>query len=116
MGTKEDILGAKDTAVVPIEIPEWGGGFHMRVLPGPELDALMQAQAKLGGENSTAPSRLAAEVVGRCLCDENGVRLFADGDIGALAGKSGKVLARVATAALGFNGLTDEAAATIKGN
>lgn len=116
MGTKESILGAMDAEVVPVSIPEWGGEFHLRVLPGPDLDALIQAQGKLGGDKCETPSRLAAEVVGRCLCDEHGTRLFADTDIGALAGKNAKVLSRVAAQALGLNGLTDEAVASLKGN
>lgn len=116
MGTKEDILGAKDSEVIEIHIPEWGGKFHMRVLPGPDLDALIQAQARLGGDKCETPSRLAAEVVGRCLCHPDGVRMFSDSDIGALAGKNAKVLSRVAASALGLNGLTDEAVASLRGN
>mgnify|MGYP001559997427 CR=1 FL=1 len=116
MGTKEDILGAKDCGVLPIDIPEWGGTFHIRVLPGPDLDDLVTAQARLGGDKCSTPAKLAAEVVARCLCNESGVRLFADQDIGALAGKSAKVLARVAASALDFNGLTDQAVEQLRGN
>lgn len=113
---KQDILGAKDTAVRAIDIPEWGGPAFIRVLPGPDLDALSGAQHKLGGENSKTPARLAAEVVGRCLCDENGVRLFTDDEIGALAGKSARVLTRLAQACLEWNGLGDQAFEVTKGN
>lgn len=114
--SKDDILGAKDSALHRIDIPEWGGEAFVRILPGTDLDALTAAQAKLGGAASTSPSRLAAEVVGRCLCDSEGNRIFKDDDIGALAGKSGMVLNRVASAALAINGLTDEAYEAIKGN
>lgn len=114
--TKEQILGASDSKVQAIDVPEWGGECFIRVLPGPDLDAMVTAQARLGGEKSTQPSRLAAEIVGRCLCDENGVRMFADSDIGALAGKSAAVLGRVATAAMELNGLTEASAEAIAGN
>jgi hypothetical protein len=114
--SKEDILGAKDTTVRAIDVPEWGGETFIRVLTGTELDALTTAMAKLGGERSTQPSAIAAEFVVRCVCDADGKRLFDDKDVGSLVGKSTKVLTRIAEDAMGLNGLTEEAAATLKGN
>jgi hypothetical protein len=43
------------------------------------------------------------------LCDENGARLFGNGDVALLAAKSGKVISRLWDAALKHNSISDEA-------
>lgn len=92
--SKDAILGADDLPTRDITVPEWGGDVRVRGLTGRERDRFEMsiAAAQKGGSGEVD---LRAPIVGRCLVDEEGNRLFTDKELGRLAAKSGAVLDRL---------------------
>jgi hypothetical protein len=103
------ILSAPDLKPVPVNVPEWNGTVFVRPLTGAERGALeAEAVADKTGNVATLRQRLAV----RCICDQDGKRLFDDKDGPALAAKSASALDRICAAisklnALGDQGVTD---------
>jgi hypothetical protein len=79
--TKEGILGVATLGIREVELARGLGTVHVRGLSLREYEgfelAVTEAR-KLGLTN------LRAELLARTLCDENGARLFADGDVEAV--------------------------------
>lgn len=65
--TLDEILAANDRTVRKVSTPEWGGDVYVGTLTADERDAWERDAAE------GKPTR--ASLVGRALCDENGVRL-----------------------------------------
>ena len=111
--TKKEIEAVDDLVCERVDVPEWskngeGGYVFVRMLAGDELESL-QARAKgdvLSGARIAATS----------LCDEKGVRLFADAEASKLGKKSQRALTRVVEAALHVNGLSEEAREELEKN
>ena len=101
---KAKILAAEDTKVsAPIPVPEWGGDVYCKILTGTERDAFEESYS----ENRMKQFRSRFLVL--TLCDDAGVRLFADSDSAELGTKSSVVLNRVFEAAWKHNAFTNEA-------
>jgi len=108
--TRDQILQADDAtaALQTVEVPEWGGTVHVRVMTGTQRD---RWEANVTGDPGNNPrARLATYT----LCDEQGKPLFTEADIISLGGKSVTALDRVLAAAMRANALgpdaTEEAA------
>lgn len=112
---KDEILNSNDRKIESLNVPEWGGDVCIRTLKGSERDAWEASlKVKDGGPTNlvNARARLAALV----LCDEHGIRLFSDNEVGSLGEKSAKALTRVWEAALALNGIGDEAVKELEKN
>ena len=91
MLTREQILQSDDLPRETVQVPEWGGEVQVRTMTGTDRDAF---EASLIGKEGRLEN-VRARLVSLTLCDETGSRLFSDGDISALGGKSAKALDRV---------------------
>ena len=109
MLTRNPILQANDIQSEEISVPEWGGTVLVRALDGEERDALEASMIQGKGKNAQVNLKnLRAKLVARSIVDENGKRLFEDGDIPALAKKSAAALNRVYEVAQRLSGITPE--------
>ena len=110
---KDGILGAQDVRVESEEVPEWGGTVYVRSISAEDRDAF-EASVNDGKKSNLA--NLRARLLVRCLCDENGERLFTYSDAAALGKKSGAVLNRLFDRARKLNGMTDSDVQELEGN
>jgi hypothetical protein len=102
--SKAAILAVKDTKLSdPIPVPEWGGDVFVKTLSGTERDAFEDAYA----ENKMKAFRCRFLVL--TLCDEDGDRLFGDGDVAELGKKSSLVINRLFEKAWDHNAFTTQA-------
>lgn len=109
MLTRDQILNAQDIQTEEVSVPEWGGTVLVRALDGEERDALEASMIQGKGKNAQVNLKnLRAKLAARSMVDENGKRLFEDGDIPALAKKSAAALNRVYEAAQRLSGITPE--------
>ncbi len=108
MGLAEEILALQDRASVEVEVPEWGGRkLRVMALSAADRDAYeveLYLERKAGGLARNVRARL----VGRCVVDADGTRVFSDEQIAALGTKSAKALDRLFEAASGLNGLSEK--------
>lgn len=108
--SRDEILGASDIAVEPVEVPEWGGTVRVRGLTGAERDELEAEIVRANRDGSTRVDtrNLRARLVALSVVDEAGERLFTCEDIEALGQKSAAALDRVFSVAQRLSGLGDE--------
>lgn len=106
--TADDINSAPDIEIQPVEVPEWGGTVHLRVMPsgeGAEAVEEIQALVKQGKGKEGTYTLLA-----KCLVSPDGVPLFTPEEAKAkLPLRSHRVIARLEQAALKLNGFGPEA-------
>ena len=115
--TKEAILGADDLEFEDVAVPEWGGSVRVYGLTGTERDRYEQAIVQQRGRRMVANLQNArARLVAMAVRDEEGKRLFADGDVAALGQKSGRVLDRLFDVAARLSGLTEDEVEELAGN
>lgn len=107
--TRDEILGAKDSNITQVLVPEWGGAVCVRTLGGDDRDAWELANARLreqpGADKFSSMAGIRARLCAAAMCDENGERLFTLADVVALGRKSGVALDRVFDAARALNGM-----------
>lgn len=101
-----DILSVNDTQVKELEIPEWGGTVYIKTMTGAERDRFEMDCAQLASGNY--PKLFRARFACTILCDENGKRLFKDGDAEKLANKAGSALDKILEEGMAFNAVSDE--------
>lgn len=107
--TKSMILSAQDIVREKVEVPEWGGAVLVQGLTGRERDEVEASMITGKGKNAHVKlDDLRAKLCARAMVDENGVRLFSDADIPALANKSAAALNRVYEVAQRLSGITQE--------
>lgn len=99
--TIEQIRAACEQAgeTCQVDVPEWSGPVHVRLIRGSEFPALQAAIEKAEKE----PIQAFAEISLLCLSDDNGTQALADLDV--LLKAPVRVLRRIAEAALEHNGL-----------
>lgn len=102
--TKDQILAADDLGLLKISVPEWGGDVFVRVMSVGERDAYENEWMR---KKDTGVDDFRTKFLVRCLVDENGARLFDNGDVQKLSAKSAKVMNRVWQAAMEHNNLSD---------
>ena len=99
---KAAILAADDKKMVDYEVPEWGGSVKLRVMNGTERD-------RFEGEfvnNNKSVEMVRAKLVAKCLCDDQGNRLFDEKEIPQLGEKSAAVLDRLFSECMKLNRFT----------
>jgi hypothetical protein len=122
MALSDDILAEDDIEVEAVDIPEWHRKLWMRGLTGEERDAYESSRRQV--RNMGTPQQelilindnMRANLIVKCLVDENRERIFTDRQAPALGQKNGKVLDRLFDVAARLSGLTDEEAEQIEGN
>lgn len=122
MALSDDILGEDDVEVEPVDIPEWHRKLWIRGLTGSERDDYEASRRQI--RNAGKPNaelvlisdNARANLLVKCLVDENRDRIFTDQQAPALGMKNGKVLDRLYDVAARLSGLSDEEAEEIEGN
>jgi hypothetical protein len=105
--TKQEIMVADDMRTEDVDVPEWGGTVRVRTLSGRERDAFEASLVSGEGKKRKADLvNVRAKLVGSCLVDENGKRVFTDAEISFLGAKSAAALDRVFTVCQRLNGLS----------
>ena len=104
---KAAILKAKDIVTEEVEVPEWGGSVLVKSLTGAERDSFEQSiLIKRGDRYDANMSMVRAKLAAVSIVDEEGQRLFGDGDIKALAAKNAAALDRIFTVASRLSGIS----------
>lgn len=94
--SKDAILAAQDLVYEIVDVPEWGGKVRIKGMTGSERDAFESSMLQGTGKNqkiTTADIR--AKLCARTIVDNDGKRLFNDGEIAKLGAKSAAALDRV---------------------
>ena len=112
--TGEDIRAVRDLPTEEVYVPEWDGTVLVRGLGGKAKDSYEESMLKEGGGLNYTNVR--ARLVVRCLVDEDGNRLFQDGDEEFLGTKSGVAIGRIFDVASRLSGLTKTDVETLVGN
>jgi hypothetical protein len=99
---------AKPREVEPLEVPALGGIVYVRAMTGTERDAWERSLvAQRGKKFVPQTENVRARLLVRCLCDEQGVLLFALGDADELGKLAASILAPLYEAAQRLNGVSD---------
>ena len=106
---KASILAQDDLKTEDVQIPEWGGAWvRVRTLNASERDHFEASTVQRNGKKVTTNlENIRARLCLLCLIDEEGNRLFDEGDTFPLGGKSASALDRIFTVAQKLNGLRD---------
>lgn len=106
--TKSSILAANDLKTHDVAVPEWGGTVRVRSFTGRERDAFESSMVRGDGKDRKVDlTNMRARLVGLCVIDETGARVFSDDEIDLLGAKSGAALDRVFAVAQTLNGLSN---------
>ncbi len=107
MDLRNAIITADDLKREQVEVPEWGVTVYVRTMTGAEKDLYEEETYKFNGDDVEINRRnLRARLVVKTLCDENGKRLFNDGEQDLIASKSGAAIDRIFEVASKLNALT----------
>lgn len=112
MLTKEAILTADDLPREKVNVPQWGGDVWVRALTAQEATEFGLAITEDGKDNSNCQAELAVKTI----VNEEGVRLFNDGDAIALGNKSRIAVNTVFEIAQRLSGLDAETVEVLEGN
>lgn len=100
MLSRDEILASNDSDIHEVEVPEWGGSVHIRVMSGLDRDAFEQSLAD--------KTNIRARLCVLTLCDQSGKLLFGNGDEARLGAKSGQALDRIFERSAALNGLSKQ--------
>ena len=104
--TKDAILAADDIKTERVPVPEWGGDVMVRGLTGTQRDLWEASMSVRRGKTMVPDMRnFRARLVVLCVVDETGALVFHDGDVDALAGKSGAALDRLYSKSAALSGI-----------
>lgn len=98
---RDAILAASDLTTVDVDVPEWGGIVRLRVMTGAERDSF--SSSLIGPDGQPDPEGYRVKLIARCAIGEDGARLFTDGEVALLQGKSAAALDRLFDAAEKLN-------------
>ena len=108
MDIRSQILQAEDLPTESVEVPEWSATVYVRSMSARDRD-LFESQMMDLAEKGRRMENFRARLAVFCCVDEDGKRIFRDGDIAALGEKSGRALDRVFEVASRLNKMTEEA-------
>ncbi len=103
--TAAQLAAAKDFEIEAVEVPEWGGWVNIRSLSARERDLFEESIGAEEGKQNLV--NLRARLVVLCLCDEDGGRIFQDGQAEELGAKNAQVISRLFDLARKLSGMTD---------
>lgn len=113
--TREAILAANDLARVPVNVPDWGGEVFVGVMTGTDRDAFEGGSRTAEGKVDLK-TNVRARLLVKCLVDETGKRLFADGDAAELGLHSSVILDQLWDKAIAINKLSKKEVAELEKN
>lgn len=114
---RDAILSASDATTEDVDVPEWGGTVRVRGQSGTERDHFESSMlVKRGKTRDVSLVNARAKLVSLSVVDENGERVFSDGDVVALGHKSAAALTRVYEIASRLSGLSNEDVDELEGN
>ena len=93
MGIRDAIRKAKDLPLKKVAVPHWGVDVYVRPLTSTDY-------ARIDALSKGDDSRRAVCVVCLATLDEKGERVFSDGDVEMLEGKSGAAILAIAQAVI----------------
>ena len=106
---RDDILKVDGLQKELVPVPEWGGDVWVYGMTGNERDAFeSQILIQRKGDSRIDTRDIRAKMAARCIRDEDGKRLFGDGDIKVLGKKSAKALDRIFSKAQELSGISDK--------
>ncbi len=113
--TREQIEAVDDikSQMVEFEVPEWGGSVYLRTMTVRELDDYSNAVMRAKG---VGLSNFRSQLVANCMCDANGVRLYSNEEVAALAKKNAVVVDRIYRACDNLNDISPKKIEEIAGN
>jgi hypothetical protein len=102
--SRDEILASDDLkpTLTAVEVPEWGGTLHVRMMTGAERDALEGLYVKDKYDNYRAAVAVA------CVCDEAGKSIFQAGDVMLLGAKAAGPLGRIFDVAMEVNKFNEQ--------
>jgi hypothetical protein len=100
---REKILSSQDLETEEVEVPEWNGSVFIKGMTGTERDAFEQS---IVDGKKTNLVNIRSKLLVKCICDENGERLFDEKDVDVLGAKSAAALDRLFEVAQGLNGMS----------
>lgn len=110
--TAEEILGAADSSIEFVDVPEWGGRVGVKVMTGTERDAYEAAAYRLREGNPADKASFfqhaRARLVASTACNEKGELLFTTRQLVELGAKSSTALDLVFDKAQRLNKLRAE--------
>lgn len=107
MLTRDQILKVKDIKIEEVQVPEWGGSVFVKGLTGSERDQFESSVVELQGKTQRINMKnVRAKLAALSICNEEGERLFTDGDILELSKKSANALQKVFDVASRLSGLS----------
>lgn len=115
--TAADILAADDLSREKVDVPEWGGHVFVQTLDGTGRDAFETDLVSSNGDDKKINrENFRGKLLGRCIVDDKGKRLFTEAQIEALGKKSAKALDRCLEVAKRLNALSNEDVEELTGN
>lgn len=115
--SRDEIFRKHDILTEEVEVPEWGGSVTVRGMTGRQRDAWEASfQKRQGKRTITDIDNVRAKLVAFCVVDVEGNRLFTDGDVEELGGKSAAALDRIADVAARLSGIAEEDVEELVGN
>jgi hypothetical protein len=107
--TFESIIASEDLPKELVPVPEWGGEVYISTMTAADRDAYELSLANMQANGKAKPSmqNMRAKLVGRCLVDEAGERVFSEAKIVDLGKKSAKVLDKLFEVASRLNGINE---------
>lgn len=111
--SKDQILEASDLKTEPVDVPEWNGSVNVRTMTGADRDAFEASLVTVdaSGKVSQNLDNMRVKLLVVTVVDDNGNRLFDEGDIAMLGRKSTAAIERVYAAAARLNGIGAKAEA-----
>jgi hypothetical protein len=106
MLTRDSILEAQDLKTVDVDVPEWGGTVRLRAMMAADRHGAYAVAVADGKFDNAA---FLAYIVERTAVNEDGGRLFQDGDAKVLVMKSSGAMQRLEEAATKLNALAKSA-------
>lgn len=113
----DDVLGAQDFTVEPVEVPEWGGQIYVRTLSAAQRDLYEQQFVNMKtGKRIGTIKNIRARLVVLAACNQDGEAMFTEKQIDQVGAKSAAAVDRVFDAAAKLNGLTADDVEELAGN
>lgn len=114
----QQLLEAKDVVIEEVDVPEWGGVIRIKVMSAAELDSYEKSLVEIKSFKEQKPNitNRRAKLLVRCICDEEGRRLFNDAQTDDLGRKNGLILERLHKVAQRLNKIDDESVEELKKN